>query len=472
MTESFQSFLIKIMNAAYGVTCRISEKARALIVQVLYIGLFGIYIAFRAKIFKHALYRELLHDVSVRYLFCTAILLIIVVLTINAPLCKVKWRASILYTQLLTGLGIILISFLHPIGAGYRLFGFQLLLVFPCFFLVWNNRGDYQRLIKPIVNAVSIIGIVFYAGTYLMAFRGRLMMDPGSIRCAGVMPNANSFSLIGMELVLCAIYLLAVEGGGWINTFYCSITLGMGLGIVLEGQMRIAIITIGICSIVTAYYILRFFRNKANMKMFAHVLVLIFLAGIMIQLTAMMIDINQQVIARKQGVVTADAGDSSQSSELMNPPPEVQDESDVTDRLIKTEGQDLNSYSSGRIWIWQNYARELNMLGHNFDEYDPVLFTGKKNLPFAHNIFLEIAYRCGVPVGLMAVLYYLICGIICIKFLFFRSENKRLYLLFPIISAIAFALEALLDCAVLPFFQAEALLFYIAVAVMIDKNEN
>ena len=72
----------------------------------------------------------------------------------------------------------------------------------------------------------------------------------------------------------------------------------------------------------------------------------------------------------------------------------------------------------------------------------------------------------------MAVLYYVICGIVCIKFLIVRSKDKQPYLLFPIIFAIAFALEALLDCAVLPFFQTEALLFYIAVAVMIDKEVN
>ena len=206
--------------------------------------------------------------------------------------------------------------------------------------------------------------------------------------------------------------------------------------------------------------------------MLVHVLVLIFFVGIMIQLTAIMIDINQQVVARKQADTTASEVDNGSPSELGNSPTKAQDEPDVTDRLINTEGQDLNTYSSGRILIWGNYARNLNMLGHNFDEYDPLIYTGKKNLPFAHNIFLEIAFRCGIPVGLMAVLYYLICGVVCNKFIFVKSDSKQLYLLFPIISAIAFALEALLDCAVLPFFQAEALLFYIAVAVMIDKNEN
>lgn len=464
MTDIIQDFFISILNPVYSVTGRISEKIRNLIIQILYIGIFGMYIAFRAKIFKHAFYRVLLQDASTRYIFCTIVLLIIAVLTINAPLHKVNWRQSILISQLMTGLGIIIISFLHPVGAGYRLLGVQLVFIFPLFYFIWNNRADYSKLIQPIIYSVIFIGILFYAGTYLMAFRGRVVVEVLG-RVAGVMPNANSYSLIGMELVLGGFYLLAAQGGKWTNTCISGIIIGMGLGIVAGGQMRIAVLTIGICIFFTIYYCIRFFRNRASKKMVVHAIVIVLLAGAMIQLTAMMIHINQQAINRKQGAESA-TEEIAQPIEIA----EVPDEPDVTDRLVMTEGQDLNSYSSGRIWIWQNYYNALNLLGNNFDEYDPMQFTGKKGLPFAHNIFLEIAYRCGVPVGLMAVLYYVICGWVCIRFLFARSDNKQPYQLFPIIFAIAFALEALLDCAVLPFFQAEALLFYIAVAVMIDKE--
>lgn len=467
MTDIIQNCFISILNRIYKVTGRINEKTRELIVQILYIGIFGMYIAFRAKIFKHAFYRELLHDASTRYIVCTVVLLIIAVLTINKPLHKVNWRPAILYSQMLTGLGIVIISFIHPVGAGYRLLGIQLLLVFPCCYFIWNNRGDYRNLIRPVINAVIIIGIIFYAGSFLMAFRGRLMFDPGTYRLAGVMPNSNSFSLIGLQLVLCGLYLLAVEGGKRTITCFAGIITGMGLGIVVEGQMRIAILAIGLCSFFTFYYCVRFFRQKATKVMLIHFVVYILLAGSMIQLTAIMPDINQQAINRKNGITEV-----VQEEPAAEQPETEPDEPDVTDRIKKTEGEDLNTYTSGRILIWQNYYNALNLIGNNFDEYDPVMFTGREDLPYAHNIFLEIAYRCGVPVGLMAVLYYLICGLVCIKFLFVRSDNKQPFQLFPIIFAITFALEALLDCAVLPFFQTEALLFYIAVAVMIDRDVN
>lgn len=464
ISNYIQNLFIILLNPVFSITRKISEGTRNFVIQVLYVGLFGIYIAFRAKIFKHALYRELLHDASVRYIFCTAILLIVAILTINAPLRRIKWRKSIVYSQILTGIGIIVISFLHPIGAGYRLFGFQLLFVFPMFFFIWNNRKDYGTLLEPIVNAVSLIGVLFYLGTYYMAFKGRLMLDTGTTRLAGVMPNSNSFSLIGMELVLCSIYLLISKGGKWINTIVCGVLLGMGLGIVIQGQMRIAILTIILCSIFSAFFAVRYFRNYATKMMLIHAIALFVLAGIMIQLTARMVEINSWALLNKEGSIVRVEEASGMEKEA--------NDSDITDRIINDEGADLNTYTSGRMRIWQEYIHHLNWTGNNFDNYDPVQFTGHKGLPYAHNIYLEIAYRCGIPIGLMAVLYYVICGIICIKFLFIKSNKKQLYQLFPIIAAIAFALEALLDCAVLPFFQAEALLFYIAIAVMIDKDVN
>lgn len=467
MIENIQKVLISILNYCFLLTKHLSEKMRSGIIQILYIGIFGMYIAFRAKIFKHAFYRELLHDASTRYFFCTVVLLLIAIFTINKPLHEIKWRPALFYTQFLTGLGIVIISFIHPIGPGYRLLGFQLLLIFPCFYLVWNNRGDYKNLIRPVVYAVTLIGVIFYVGSFYMAFRGRLAYDPGMVRLSGVMPNSNSFSLIGMQLVLCGIYLLAAERGRWTNTCLSGIIIGMGLGIVVEGQMRIAILTIGLCSIFTLYYCVRFFRKYASRKMLIHFLVCLLLAGSMIQLTEIMTDINQEAINRKNSIsetVNEESGEVQQE--------EPADDSNVTDRIKRGEDETLSTYTSGRIWIWQSYYNALNLLGNNFDDYDPVRFTGNKDLPYAHNIFLEIAYRCGVPIGVLAVLYYVICGIVCIKFLFVKSDSKQPYLLFPIISAIAFALEALLDCAVLPFFQAEALLFYIAVSIMIDKEVN
>ena len=458
----FQNFLIFNLNLINLGTGRISEKVRDLISQILYVVLFSYFIAFRAVIFRGWAFRELLPTKTSRYIFCTTLLLTIAIMNIKKPLRRVPWRSFLIITQMLMGLAIIIISCIHPIGEGYRLFGFQLLMVFPVFYLVWNNRRDYENLFRPITYALLLVGDVFYVINYVMAFSGRLVMD--GARCNGCMPNANSFSLIGMELVLGGMYLFSVKKGSWIKTIISGTSIGMGMGIILAGQMRIAILTVCICSIVSLFFCLRYFKLSFNRTVFCQLLTVALLIFIFIEASSSMIDINKRAIERNLGIIT--------EQETADSGIQAPEEPDVTDRFDLSTGKDLNSYSSGRIQIWKNYASHLNWIGNDFDQYDPVAYTGHEELPYAHNIFLEIAYRCGVPVGILSMIYYLICGFICIGFLFFKTDNKQRYLLFPIIASIAFALEALLDCAVLPFFQAEALVFYISVAVIVDKKIN
>ncbi len=460
--RTLQHFFIFNLNLINIGTGRISEKAKDRIILFLYIALFSFFIAFRATIFKGWAFRELLPTKSSRYLFCTIIFLVITILSIKKPLHRVRWRSSVILAQLTMGLLIIIISFIHPIGDGYRLFGVQLILVFPAFFLVWNNRRDYENLFCPIINAMLFVGMLFYIINYILAFGGNLATV--GTRCNGCMPNANSFSLIGMEMVLGGLYLFSVKDRRWIKSIYSGVSIGMGTGIILTGQMRVAFITVFICIMTSLFFNFRYFKVKIDRTVLCQLLIIILLIFLFVEASSAMMDINKRARERNQGITP-----SVETTESQNKAPQ---EPDVGDRFDISTGKDLNTYSSGRIQIWKNYASHLNWIGNDFDQYDPVKFTGSAELPYAHNIFLEIAYRCGVPVGILSMIYYLICGFICIGFLFFKTDNKQRYLLFPIIASIAFALEALLDCAVLPFFQAEALVFYISVAVIVDKKIN
>ena len=86
-----------------------------------------------------------------------------------------------------------------------------------------------------------------------------------------------------------------------------------------------------------------------------------------------------------------------------------------------TSGKDINAYTAGRINIWKGYASHLNMWGNAFDDVKIHEVTGGP-VVHAHNNFLEIAYRCGVPVACIHLLLELYTGIICIVFLFGKNN--------------------------------------------------
>ena len=467
--EYLQELLIRTLNPLYSITNRVDKTVRKTTVWCLYVVGFLYFIVSRSPLLRGKFFVGLLHPVATRHALGMVMLLLIAVLSIDAPLHKVKWRRSVILSQLLMGIGIVAISYIHPIGDGYRLFGFQLILIFPCLYLVWNNRADYYDLIRPIPYSIIISGMLFCAGTLRFALKGRLVMD--GVRCAGIMSNANVFSLVGLEMVLCGIYLLTTERTSWWKTVMISSAIGLGIGVIVLGQMRIAIIAVLTCSIVTLYYCLRHLNRKATKKSLLHAVFGLVLVILLAEATTYLDNINQAAIEKKNQVVTeAVEGAAEPAGDTGSGTNENVDM--LIDRFKSSDDADLSSYSSGRIRIWRNFANELNWLGHSYDKGDAVALTGVPSLPYAHNIFLEIAYRCGTPVGIISMVYYLICGIICIGFLFRKDDNKQPFLIFPIICTITFALEALLDCAVLPFFQVEALLFYISVALVIDKGQK
>lgn len=460
-----QDGLISILNTAYSAISHISKRNREILLWAMYIVGFAYFIVARSPLLREKFFVGPIQPMITRHILGMILIIVIAVFTMDGPLHRVDYRRPVIVLQILTGIGIIVISFLHPIGDGYRLFGLQLIFIFPCLYLVWNNRGDYENLIRPIAFSIIISGILFCFGTLLFAFKGRLVME--MTRCAGVMSNSNVFSLVGLEMVLSGLYLLVTEKKSWFRTIFTSVSIGMGLGIVLLGQMRIAIIAIITCCAVTLYYCLIQLNRRPTKEIVAHIIVGAILIALIADATTTMDNINQAAIEKKNQVEVEAVEETSPEDSGAGTNENVDM---MIERFRSSEGDDISTYSSGRIRIWKSFSESLNLLGHDYNKEDAIALTGIPDLPYAHNIFLEIAYRCGVPVAVIAMLYYLLCGFICIGFLFRKSDDKQPYLLFPIICTITFALEALLDCAVLPFFQVEALVFYISVAMIIDKD--
>lgn len=457
MSNFLQSIYIGILNPIYIITGLINDRIRDIIIFVIFLLIFLYYKCATSSILC-IFVTPYLPTLFERHLFGCAMLSILILISVNRPLQHVEWKRVIIIPQILLGLGIIIIGFIHPIGAGYQTFGFMLLLLFPCFYLVWNNRRDYDHLFKIIIYAMLIANMMLFLITYYYAFQGQLTMQ--GPRCAGIMGNSNSFSMVGMEMVLGALYLLVTKRVDWIPFMLICCCTGVGIGIVLIGQMRIAVLVLlfGLLASVIFYLKYRGIRNMRGKTMIVRLLIGLSIVVTMIILTYGMMQINNNVFEENNKATQVETGQTA----------DKQKSSNIVDRF-KIGGKDSNGFSSGRLVIWKNYAEELNLIGNNFDEYDMEKMTGGQPYPFAHNIFLELGYRCGIPIALLSLFMMFVTGIIALRYLFL-PRGKDLFLLFPIISVIAYALEALLDCAVLPFFQAEVLCYYISMIVFIDRR--
>lgn len=85
-----------------------------------------------------------------------------------------------------------------------------------------------------------------------------------------------------------------------------------------------------------------------------------------------------------------------------------------------SEDGSVDDYSNGRIDIWKAYIKELNMTGH--DEMGAVAEDGEL-LAHAHNVYIQVAYDHGIPVGILFV-FVIVAGIAFSGVYYFRNQRS------------------------------------------------
>lgn len=111
------------------------------------------------------------------------------------------------------------------------------------------------------------------------------------------------------------------------------------------------------------------------------------------------------------------------------------DVDDVTDESAVEE------YANGRFDIFRAYIEQLNMMGH--DEMGAELYTGEIAV-HAHNIYLQVAYDHGIPVGIIFAIWVL-CVIISGIWYIIKCYNEQSVAGLPFGVMIGFAVAGLTE---------------------------
>lgn len=459
-----QSLYTLILNPVYKTTVKIDEKIRNAVVSLTCLGLAVYFVLF---------FTEPLHDYMRRghtfnSIVCGFVLFILLVFSIKGELKPVRWNKLVFYLFFLAGLGVVVISFLHPIGSGYRAWGLLMMFGFPCIYYVWNNRGDYDALYKRLSVTNVIVGVAFYISSFMYASKGGQIIEWGRVK--GFLYDANQFSMIGMIMVSCTMYMLLVNRHS--KSWFALTVLGFGVGtdIVFLGESRLSILVIaGSMLAFTIYYIKcgkEFHSEKSRSSRWLRAEILLISLIVFLFVGRAMVSVNERAISQNNIQLA--------SVETLAPSTIESPEGSALDRF-DTEGQDLNSYTAGRYNIWKNYAQFLNMTGNDYSKSDWAALTGN-TVKHAHNNFLEIGYRCGVPVAILHTVLELVAGIICLIWLFGRKYKEPAYL-FAIVFMITYAVQSLFDIATMPFERPAPFFFYMAMVPIFmfgseKKNEE
>lgn len=420
-----QIIAIKLFNPIYEKwIAPLDARVRGLVVGFVFVLLAVYYPLYHSSVFQMIFYTE-----SQRHCIAAALLMLAAAFSMKGPLEKITWNKWIMVPMCLGGAGLIVTGLLHPIGSGYLVFGLMLLTVYPWFYLVWANRGDYETLFDQIAIANVLAGVCYIA--YSVAILPVYSKQPAIVggRVQGTMMNANLYSMVGMAVFCCALYLVYRKWDMRKLRRLCGAAAVIGLLGVLAGQSRASILICAGCVVIFLIFAAK--CGRINRKLVTGVLLacLILMAAGVVFLAA-------------QG-----GGDEA-----------VGAEQNAIERFLPS-GQNLNDYSSNRITLWTNYAQHLNLLGNDFSKTDWTEMTGDL-VTHAHNNFLEYGYRCGVIVSGVFMLLELIAGIMTLAFLFSRKATED-YKLFCIFIMLMYAIESLVDIATIPMERYAPFFFYL-----------
>lgn len=111
------------------------------------------------------------------------------------------------------------------------------------------------------------------------------------------------------------------------------------------------------------------------------------------------------------------------------------------DYVPEAEGAPEEDYTNGRIDIYRSYLEQLNMTGH--EEMGAVLENGEI-ATHAHDIYLQVAYDHGIPVGIVFILVGIATFIKACLY-YYKKKDTISYAALPVIVTVAVAVAGAVE---------------------------
>lgn len=500
-----------IWNGMFRLTENMKQETRNRI-----LSLCCFLLAFYYSLLYSDILNLLLPHVILRGICFSVILFLITWFSVERKLERVETRpvvAAVYYFFLVT---VIIARVQHPTGFEMEGFAALLLLLFPGFYLIWNNRRDYSALYDRIAFGFVLNGIVFFA----FSLYGQPYIAAASVngRYTGMADDPNIFSMLYLCTALSALYLIVRKDRKLVIHI---IALGISLGMIFLTGSRTAFLALGLAVLVWLVAIAR--KNIRKSRRFLVCILSVALACAAARAAVFAVQVPEKYFGYRGNAALREISDSQvkyTDEELIamgwwHPENQTQTNGkkgstaqksgtkqknaspgvkagisfwntavgniswtvgksavlsnglniDSIFRLYK-KNTSANQLSSGRLTAYQIVLNHLNWFGNNPKEVELLNMDGTK-LHGAHNTVLDFTFRCGILSGIgvgileFFALAYIVQGL-------FGRKKLDAGMLFVLLVFSAYFMESLLEIQVVPFNRDLTCLFYLSFAVMFD----
>ena len=123
--------------------------------------------------------------------------------------------------------------------------------------------------------------------------------------------------------------------------------------------------------------------------------------------------------------------------------------------------QQMDRFMAGRLSIWNVYFQNMTWRGSS-----ELMFYDTE---YAHNQYIELSYKAGIPTGIIYLLFNLIAGIMALVLFFKRKDAVGLVMLSAFLM---FFTISMLDTGILPFERGFIFLYYIVLTPLFVKKRE
>lgn len=420
--ELLQKIYIIILTPFCNITGAMNDKVRqALLGLVCFLLYSTCYIWYSIIGFGHDLH------LIPRMLVSILLIMLLIVLGLDKELNSVKFNKVFFYPWFLIGILIFVLGFFIKQNLGYWMTGPVLAFGLPCFFMVYGESDKYKTIFDNISKSAMIWTFIFFVGCLIGEFyKASTWVDSGQYN--GLTTDANKIGELCLASYCCIMYYL-LTGRSKVWRVISVISLGIVIGQTYLTQSRTTILSM---VLIMCFYLFILAKDKFFDKV--HFGKNVFMNNIVPVVLACFIAVGTVSITYFVHECNVQRQENMAMSELfIESSYALSNDADVDilvaegtemeyRQMLPTEGQDMNSFSSGRVYIWQTYAEGFNLFGNSADAAHPIspLIAHRT----AHNSFVEFTYRSGYITGFVYAFFELVLLVYVFK-VAFRHGNKN-----------------------------------------------
>ena len=370
------------------------------------------------------------------------------------------------------------------------------LVMYPVFFLVWNN-SNFRTIQKKLILIVQLSFVIFLSINLLFfPITGR--------QYSGFFSNVNGVSVYLVLVFACSLQSIVSNQKSRFCLICNYVFLGMGAALVVYSNSRT-----GQLALITTFCLtagLLFFINRCD---YGRLLVRRLLPAVLSIVIFFPATLYVFQIPEKATQIVSEISTLGQPGEPISeqpieplpeqsvePPPEQSVEpppeqssnptpstSEKLDSIIsynemKTDVDDrtLDQISTGRLSIWKAYCERISFWGHSnvTDKFTISLthYSEERNVmsSTAHQTILEFAYRFGFLAGLCYLAFNITAGLKSIRYA--QKNSSDSYAIMPFVITIAFGSMSLVTSFSGSFYDMIVFYYYLIQTPLIRKEST